>query len=96
MAELLEIKNLEANLDEAARQLRAAIQNVGKLAEDAPWRERADDLDLLAEQIVDIRQQLLLLKLEVPEPAEPGKPVESPKTTDPVDLPDLSKPEGAS
>jgi hypothetical protein len=31
-----------------------------------PWHERLDDLRLLKEQTIDIRQQLELLKLEIP------------------------------
>lgn len=73
------VGDVETNLDEAERQLRTAVDNVSKLGEKEPWRGRSDDLALLAEQIVDLRQQILLLKLEVPPgPAEQVKPAPAP------------------
>ena len=66
---------MQGNLDEATRQLRLAVQNVGKLASTEPWQRHLDDLDLLAEQLIDIRQQVLLLELEVgPEPTDAPEP----------------------
>jgi len=52
-------------LDEATTELVSAIRKVDGWPELDPWRKRSNDLSLLKEQIVDIRQQLELLKLEV-------------------------------
>jgi hypothetical protein len=66
-----DLERLHRDLNEATRHLRLAIENVGKLDASEPWHGRSDDLSLLAEQLIDIRQQLLLLELEVgPEPWE--------------------------
>jgi hypothetical protein len=52
-------------LDQATTELERTIDEVAKLPEKATWRQRSDDLGLLKEQVVDIRQQLELLKLEL-------------------------------
>jgi hypothetical protein len=60
-----DVDEVGKSLDEATTCLRRAIQQLDPLKEKSPWTARVDDLRLLKEQVVDVRQQLELLKLEV-------------------------------
>jgi hypothetical protein len=55
-----DINSAATKLEEATNALRTAADNAG--AEPA-WKDRAPDLVGLAEQVVDIRQQVEILKL---------------------------------
>jgi len=62
------LHDVDKRLAEAAVKLGNAADDAGKRPANDLWSERADDLRLLMDQVVDIRQQLATLKLEVPEP----------------------------
>jgi hypothetical protein len=56
------VTNACTKLDEASAALKTAID---ELADSSPWHRRKSNLDLLKEEIVDVRQQLEMLKLQV-------------------------------
>jgi hypothetical protein len=70
MAELPEgVKEAAQSLDNASKELDTATKELGKAVESTKelpaWKERSREVSLLREQVIDIREQLEMLKLEV-------------------------------
>jgi hypothetical protein len=64
------LEEAERCLEKAAAALAQATDEAKGPGEKRPWSERADDLGLLKEEVVDIRQQIAFLKLEVVQPED--------------------------
>jgi hypothetical protein len=61
----LHLDEAERCLEKAAAALAQAMDAAKKPRGKGPWAQRADDLGLLKEEVVDIRHQIAFLKLEV-------------------------------
>jgi hypothetical protein len=57
------IKRAAWDLDKATEELGEVIKETK--TEESGWRERSGDVSLLREQVIDIREQLEILKMEV-------------------------------